>query len=329
MNRRDLIAGLLVIAATGRARAQQSAKQYRIAIFDAATPAEVMNESTGPDYPVWGPLFKELRRLGYVEGQNLTVERYSGSGSYSPDLARKVVASNPDVIFADTNYWDLMSATTTIPIVAMLFAPSQSGLSVAHPGRNLTGVSIAPGPEVVGKRLELLRGIVPNMSKVGLLAARANWEGLDKPVFEKFAKELGIAVVGPFVERPATEAEIRRVFAAMSGEHVDALYVTGDVEVWIHMPLVIRLAQQFRLPAIYVYRYWARIGGLMAYDYGLSDFGRIAADQIDQILKGRKPGDIPIWEAQKFTLTINLKSANALGLTVPPSLLTGADGVIE
>ena len=158
---------------------------------------------------------------------------------------------------------------------------------------------------------------------------RAVYESYGKPYVEKVAKELGITVVGPFLEKPVTELEVRRVLAAMSEERVDAVYVNDLVEVWVNTPLVVRLAREFRLPAIYVYRYWTQIGGLMSYDYGLSDLGRIAADQIDQILKGMKPGDIPIYQQQKFTLSINLKTANALGLTIPTSLFASADEVIE
>jgi putative tryptophan/tyrosine transport system substrate-binding protein len=175
----------------------------------------------------------------------------------------------------------------------------------------------------------LLREMVPKMSRVGILTVRLVYESLGKPYVEKLAKELGITVVGPFLEKPVTEAEIRRVLAAMSEDRVDALYVSDLAEVWVHTPLAIRLVQEYRLPAIYVYRFCAQIGGLMAYDQGLSDMGRVLADQIDEVLKGAKPGDIPVWQAQKFTLSINLKTAKTLGLTIPTSLLAGADEVIE
>jgi putative tryptophan/tyrosine transport system substrate-binding protein len=330
MRRRDFISGILLSGTTGRALAQLSTKRYRIAILDPLTPVTVMNETAGPDYPLWGPLFKELHRLGYVEGQNLIVERY-GVRDYSSELARKVNASNPDLIFADGDpaVHDLMTATDAVPIVGAMAFPLQSGrvTNLAHPGGNLTGISIAPGIELYGKRLELLQEMVPKLSRVGFLTLRENWERNFKTGVEKLAKELGLAVVGPFLETPATKAEIGRVIAAMSKARVDALNVTADV--WMNTPLVIGLAQEFRLPAMYVYRYFAQIGGLMAYDYGLSDMGRIVADQIDQILKGTKPGEIPIYQAQKFTLTINLKTAKALGLTVPQALLVRADEVIE
>jgi putative tryptophan/tyrosine transport system substrate-binding protein len=332
MRRRDVIAGLIVSSTLGSAHAQQT-KKYRIAILDPATPVEVMNESTGPEYPLWAPLFKELRRLGYIEGQNLAVERYSGRSNYIPDLARKVVATNPEVIFclSDQIVHDLIGLTDRIPIVGLVADPIRGGLThnMARPGGNFTGVSVDAGYDVWGKRLELLREMVPGMSTVGVLTVRVAWEGFYRTGFEKLAQELGIAVVGPFLEKPVTEEEFRRVFAAMLNERADAVYVTENSEVFIHAPLVIEQAQKYRLPAVYNYRYHAQIGGLMAYDYGLSDLGRIVADQIDQILKGTKPGDIAIYQAQSFTLTINLQTAKALGLTVPPSLLARADEVIE
>jgi putative tryptophan/tyrosine transport system substrate-binding protein len=332
MKRRDVIAGLMLSSTMGRVHAQQTNK-YRIAILDPGTPVEVMNESTGPEYPLWGPLFKELRRLGYVEGQNLLVERYSGRSNYTPDLARTIVGNNSDLIFCLSNQvaHDLIATTDRIPIVGLVADPIRSDLTrnMARPGGNFTGVSIDAGYDVWGKRLELLRDMVPRMSTVGVLTVRVGWERFYRTGFEKLAQGLGIAVVGPFLEKPVTEEEFRRVFAAMLKGRADAVYVTENSEVFIHAPLVIELAQKYRLPAVYNYRYHAQIGGLMAYDYGLSDLGRIVANQIDQILKGTKPGDIPIYQAEKYTLTINLKTAKTLGLTVPPSLLARADEVIE
>jgi putative tryptophan/tyrosine transport system substrate-binding protein len=325
MRRRQFIGWLLLAATKGHARADP-AKTYRIAILDPITPVDVMNESASPHYPLWSPLFKELRRLGYVEGQNLTVERY-GIKEYSPDLARKVVEGHPNVILADQNtaVRDLMTATKTIPIVGIMVLSSQDR-NLAHPGLNLTGLSLALGIEFTGKRLELLREMVPNVSTVGFLATQETWDRDFKPNIEKVAKPLGITVVGPFLVSLET-AELRRIFAVMSKEHVDALNVTADL--WRDMPQVIQLAQEFRLPATYPNSYFAQIGGLMAYSFDIPELGRIAANQIDQILKGTQAGDIPIYQAEKFTLTINMKTAKALGLTVPPSLLARADEVIE
>jgi putative tryptophan/tyrosine transport system substrate-binding protein len=330
MRRRKFIGGLLVAATMGQARAE-TAKSYRIAIFDPITPSEVMNEEAGPQYPLWRPLFTELRRMGYAEGKNLTVERY-GIKEYSPALAFKVVAGQPDVMFANQSraVHDLMTATKTIPIVGLFgFDPVRTGLvsNLARPGGNFTGVSVNTGHNLSEKPLEQLREMIPSMSKVGLLATRFTWENTFRAPVEQAGKALGLTVVGPFLETPVRSAEIRQVFAAMSEEHVDAVYVTSDV--WRDMPLVIQLAQDFLLPATYPNSYFAQIGGLMAVDVDVPQLGRVVADQMAQILKGTMAGDIPIYQIEKFTLTINMKTAKALGLTVPASLLAGADEVIE
>jgi putative tryptophan/tyrosine transport system substrate-binding protein len=330
MRRRVFIGGLLAAATMGQTRAS-AAKTYRIAIFDPVTPVEVINESAGPYYPLWRPLFTELHRLGYVEGQNLIVERY-GIKEYSPDLARKVVAGHPDLIYADgtTAVHDVTTATKTIPIVgSVIIDPvhTRQVSSLARPGGNFTGTSVNAGYDFYGKRLELLREMVPNMSKVGFLVSRFSWENFYKPIIQKLSKDTGVTVVGPFLETPVTSADIRQVLAAMSKEHVDAVNVTPDV--WRDMPLVLQLAQAFRLPTLYPYSYFAQIGGLMATDIDIPQMGRVLADQMGQILRGTKPGDIPIFQIETFRLTINMKTAKALGLTVPASLLARADEVIE
>jgi putative tryptophan/tyrosine transport system substrate-binding protein len=330
MRRREFIGGALLAVMVREARGE-TAKTYRIAIFDPITPVEVMNEAAGPQYPLWGPLFTELRRMGYTEGINLIVERY-GIKEYAPDLAREVVAAHPDVIFANQSraVHDLTTATKTIPIVGLFgFDPVRAGLvsNFARPGGNLTGVSVNTGHNLSEKPLEQLREMIPSMSKVGLLATRFTWENTFRAPIEQASKALGVTAVGPFLETPITSANIRQVLAAMSKEHVDAVYVTSDV--WRDMPLVIKLAQEFRLPAAYPNRYFAQIGGLMAIDVDIPQLGRVVADQIAQILKGTLVGDIPIYQIEKFTLTINMKTAKALGLTIPVSLLARADEVIE
>ena len=330
MKRRQFIGGVFVAATMGQPRAE-TAKSYRIAIFDPITPVEVMNEEAGPQYPLWRPLFTELRRMGYAEGKNLTIERY-GIKEYFPDLARKVVGGHPDAIFANQSraVHDLTTATNAIPIVGLFgFDPVRAGLvsNFARPGGNLTGVSVNTGHNLSEKPLEQLREMIPSMSKVGLLATRFTWENTFRAPIEQASKALGVTAIGPFLETPITSANIRQVLAAMSKEHVDAVYVTSDV--WRDMSLVIELAQEFRLPATYPNSYFAKIGGLMAIDVDIPQLGRVVADQMGQILRGTKPGDIPIFQIEKFRLTVNLKTAKALNLTVPASLLARADEVIE
>jgi putative ABC transport system substrate-binding protein len=180
MRRRDVIAGLFVAAATRRARAQQTGKVYRIAIVRPAGPLAEMTETGG--LRSFRALFEELRRLGYVEGQNLVVERFSGEGrmEYYPELARDVVRLNPDLIWASTPFLLLAfkAATATIPITAFTADPVAYGVvpNIARPGGNVTGVTTDAGSEIWGKRLELLKQVVPRASKVGYLYTRAGWE---------------------------------------------------------------------------------------------------------------------------------------------------------
>jgi putative tryptophan/tyrosine transport system substrate-binding protein len=180
VRRRDLIAGILVAAAMGRAQAQQTGKVHRVAIVDLSTPVAEMNEAGALSYPAF---FTELRRLGYVEGQNLVIERYSlgGKAFHNPELTREVVRSNPDVIYALANplVLDFKAATTSIPIVGTTSDPVALGIvaSLARPGGNITGTSLDAGIDIWTKRLELLREAAPKASRMEFLGSRAAWNG--------------------------------------------------------------------------------------------------------------------------------------------------------
>ena len=188
MRRRAFIAGLVCTAAISRAEAQQAGKIYRIAIAHPSYPASEMNEAS--DRLPWFPaFFAELRRLGYVEGQNLRVERYSAEGRTAQyaDLAREVVSRRPDVILSGKNDMILLlrAATLTIPIVGITADPIAAGIvpSLVRPGGNITGVSVDAGLELWGKRLELLKEAIPGLSRVGFLADRENWDSFtDRPL---------------------------------------------------------------------------------------------------------------------------------------------------
>src|SRR5215469_15816313 len=182
MKRRELIFGLLAVAAVGSTQAQQSGKVYRIAIVHASTPASDLKEGSNKS-PASRGIFEELRRLGYVEGQNLLVERYSGEGraQHYPELAREVVDRHPDliVVFGTPIVLDFKEATNTIPIVGLFDDPIAHGIvrSLARPGANVTGLSNEIGLGLWAKRLQLLKETVPKTSKVGFLAPRDTWEG--------------------------------------------------------------------------------------------------------------------------------------------------------
>jgi putative ABC transport system substrate-binding protein len=335
MRRREFIGNLIgtAVAWPFATSAQQPAKVYRIAIVHTAIPVKKMSESSS--ILAFKALFGELRRLGYIEGQNLIDERYSGEGNtaHYAELASEVVRQQPDVIltFGDRMVRNFKAATTTIPIVGSMADPVAFGLvdSSARPGANITGVSVDAGREIMGKRLGLLRELIPTASRVGFLASRDVAEAPEGVAFREVAQHAGISLVAPPLESPIREAEYRRVFEVMTQERVDALYVSVQGELTTYNRLIIELAEKSRLPAIFPYRYFAEHGGLIAYGIDGVDLYRRAAGYIAGILQGAKPGELPIDQATKIELIINLKTAKTLGITVPQILLAGADEVIE
>jgi putative ABC transport system substrate-binding protein len=307
-------------------------KAQRIALVYPSVPVSNMTETS--DNPGLQAFFSELRRLGYVEGHNLVIERYSGEGraGHYPDLAREVVSRNPDMIVAiGTNELDLdfKAATTTIPIVGVFGAPVEFGIvaSLARPGGNITGVTVDVGKDQWGKRFQMLQRVA-QATRFGLLQSRETQE--QWLAFQReLERGLGIVVVGPPLNYPIDEAEYRRVFAALIQDRAEGIVVSAeDVNVF-NVKLIVELTEKSRLPAIYPVKEFVQSGGLMSYGIDQPDLGRSVANVVGQILKGTKPGDIPIMQPTKFELVINLKTAKALGLTVPPELLATADEVIE
>jgi putative tryptophan/tyrosine transport system substrate-binding protein len=272
--------------------------------------------------------------LGYVEGRNLLIERYSGEGraQHYPDLARQIVSRSPDLIIAFSSWFvqDLKEATSTIPIVGIFADPIAFGLvpSLARPGGNITGVSVDVGGDQWVKRVQLLKKMVPDISKLGGLFTVVYREQLSAVTRESELKN-SVSFVGAPLEGPTDEQEYQRVFSALAQEGADGLVVYDDVENITFRRLIVELAAKGRLPTIYPFRQIVEAGGLMSYGVDVSDLGHRLADMVDQILKGTKPADIPIFQPTKFVLAINLKTSKVLGLTVPPELLATADEVIE
>jgi putative tryptophan/tyrosine transport system substrate-binding protein len=337
MRRRDFTLGLLLAAATQSVRAQEPAKRHRIAIIIPAGPAAVTSETSSDPLRrrEYQPFFQELRRLGDVEGQNLTVERYSGEGRPEgfADLARKVVGRNPDVIVVHTYpvARAVRAATNTIPIVCIGADPSsfiKSGLvtSLARPGGNITGVNLYD-TEIWGKRLQILKEAVPSAAKVAFLLPRGAWKR-NKQQLRELSQRLDISLM-PMLLQESTPSEFRRVFADIAQERPDAIIVHDISDLFPYRQLIVELIAKSRLPAMYGYRDYVEAGGLMAYEADLGEGGRRMADDVHQILNGTKPGNIPIYQATKFQLIINLKAAKAIALTLPPTLLAAADEVIE
>ena len=337
MRRRNFIVGLMTVAAMGTAHAQQSGTVYRIALVDPAIPTAEFSDATS-DFPAARAFYNELHRLGYVEGKNILIERYSGEGraAHYPELARDVVRRNPDLIIAYANdlVLDFKAATTTIPIVGVFAFPVETGIvsSLARPGGNVTGASIDAAGSLWLKRLQLFQEMVPQAKRLGYLDLRANreaWEAQGRPGNE-VARKMGVVFpVGPPLDFPIDQEAYRRVFVGLTQDHADGCMVGDEEENYANHKVIVELAEKTRLPAIYPARSFVEDGGLMSYGMDLSALGQRVADIVDQILKGQKPSDIPVFQPTKFELAINLKTAKALGLTVPHELLATADEVIE
>ena len=332
MRRRAFIAGLAASAITQAALAQQVARVYRIAVISPSVPvADLRETGSQPNYRAF---FRRLRELGYSEGPNLAIERYSGEGqskSYA-DLAREALRGDPDLIFVVNLRLarEVKTAMKTVPVVVIAGDPAFSGAaSPTRPSGNITGVIVDAGVDIAGRSFDLLREIVPSASRIAWLASPGLWGSHYRVAKREGAPEAKVSLIGPPLSAPFQEAEYRRVFAAIAKEKADGLVIGGQSENYAHRRLIVELAEKARLPAIYSYREFVEVGGLMSYGPDLEEIYAHAADQVDQILKGTAPREIPVYHPTKFALVINLRSAKALGLTIPPSLLARADAVIQ
>jgi putative tryptophan/tyrosine transport system substrate-binding protein len=274
-----------------------------------------------------------LREKGWIEGKNLLVEYryYAETPDSIPTLAAELVALAPDLIVAagPQAALALKSATATIPIVFVaVFDPVGLGLvqSLSRPGGNITGLATSAGV-AVAKQIEILRELVPSASKIAILANPGNPMHRLTLAEEvpSTARNLGVAL--PIVDATTAE-ELDSAFASAAAQHADAMIVFGDPLTVVQAPRVIALAAKHHLPAIHLSRQFAN-GGLIVYGPDIADLFRRAAGYVDKILKGAKPSDLPVEQPTKLQLVINMKTAKALGLTVPPSLLVRADEVIE
>jgi putative ABC transport system substrate-binding protein len=332
MRRREFTGGLLLAAAPWPARAQPRATRPRIAIFHPAIPVSLLTETGGGS--AWRAFFGELRRLGYVEGENIIIERYSAEGHHEryTELARQIVVAAPDAIITGPNplVLALKGATSTIPIVAFMIDPVKADLisSLAKPGGNVTGITLDAGIEIWGKRLEILKEAVPSTARAAFLGMREGWEGSFGQFLREAAGRLGISLLS-ILPQNGTESEMERVFAEMAQQRPDALLISGEGDLYANRKLISELARKYRLPTISPYRDFVDAGGLLGYTVDLAELLRRLADDVDKILRGAKPGDIPIYQATTFQLLINLQTAKALDLSLAPSLLSRADEVIE
>jgi putative tryptophan/tyrosine transport system substrate-binding protein len=333
MRRRAFLGALFgAVALPIAATAQQSGRK-RLAIFSPSEPRANLQERSESKFS--RILFTELRRLGHIEGQNLTVESYGReqNTSGSEALAMGIVESNPDVIFiVGPGAPFFKKLTSRIPMVTITADPVKTGIaeSLAHPGGNFTGATVDTGPSIYGKRIELLREMFPALSKLGCLALRNQFNGLaaDTPI-PIAAKTAGLPIAVALLEIGAKEADWRAAVESVCSEGANAVMVVDSPEVFQKRALIVRLLGEMKLPAIFSIGESVEDGGLMAYSIDLIELYQRVANDIDAILRGAKPGDIPFYQGTKFELSINLKTAKQLGLSVSSALLASADKIIE
>jgi putative ABC transport system substrate-binding protein len=313
---------LALLAAPLAAEAQPPGRVPRIGLLRAGSPPDPYVE-----------VFRQgLRELGYVESQSIGIDvRYArGDPDQLVALAAELVRLKVDVLVTSglPAIVAAKHATTALPIVfaAASGDPVADGIviSLARPGGNITGLTVGP-PELEGKRLELLKQAFPGLSRVAALVNPASVP-LKLRMVETAARKLGVVLQVLEVREPG---EFEGAFAAMRKGRADALIVLSDALFTNQRTRIVGLAAKSRLPAVYDVRQFPESGGLMSYGPSISDLYRRAAIYVDKILKGAKPADLPIEQPTKFELVINLKTARALGLTIPQSLLLRADEVIQ
>jgi putative tryptophan/tyrosine transport system substrate-binding protein len=318
MNRRAFITGLgAMLAAPLVGEAQEMRKPPRLCFltFDPGT-----TQSNR-----FNPFFQRLRDLGYVDGQTISIDYLSadGRGERFPALAAECLQFKPDIIVVTTTpaAQSAKNATHTIPIVMIpLGDPVATGLvaSLAQPGRNVTGQTfMASG--LAAKRLEVLKEAVPRLARVLVLSYLVDPIAMPQvKELENAGRSLGVKLL---IRDIRTGDDLPAAFDAGAKWHADGLLTTAESILVVQRKRIVELATQHRLPALYPYRAVVDSGGLMAYDSYTPELVARTAAYVDKILKGAKPADLPVEQPTKFELVINLKTAKALGLTIPPSLL--------
>ena len=330
MRRREFIAllGSGIAAwplAASAQQAERSITRPRVAFLGA--------ESRSTNQHFFDAFRQGMMEHGYVDGQNVILEQRwaEGRSERFPELVSELIGLKVDVIVAVSlpAAFAAKNGTSTLPIVFIASDPLGSGLvaSLARPGGNLTGLSLFLGDEFSSKWLELLREAVPTASRVGVLSNPVNPASRHYvTVLRDAAQKLGVMLQLHAVSDPG---ELDRAFATLAAERADAVVVVIDPLTVRYRERIVGLALKNRLPAMYGFREFVDAGGLMAYGVNVPDLCRRAAVYVDKILRGANPSDLPVEQPTKFELIINAKTAKALGLTFPPTLLVSANEVIE
>jgi putative ABC transport system substrate-binding protein len=320
-----VLAGSLALAPL-TARAQVASKVSRVVYLG--------NASAALESDLVVALRQGLRELNYVEGQNLIIDFRWAEGRYErfPALLADAIRLKPDVIVTAGTPGALAAknATSTIPIVmAAIGDPIAAGLvpSLAHPAGNITG-SASMSPETDGKRLELLKELVPRISRIAVLWSSTNPNNAARIKDMQAAAQTLRLTLDPLVDVGDSQ-QFEKAFGAIVAARAEALIMVSDRALLTHRARIVDFAVKRRLPALYPYREFVEAGGLVSYAPSYLAMFRRTAAYVDKILKGAKPADLPIEQPTKFELVINLKTAKALGLTIPPSLRARADQVIE
>jgi len=323
MRRRVFIAGTAALLVSPRRLCAQGTPR-RVGYLDSA-PLYL------PNFKVWQD---SMRDHGWIDGKNLIIDYRSAENHAErlAPLANELVALKPDVLFGGGTQvaLALKSATASIPIVFLVGDPVRLGLvqSLSHPGGNATGLTALVPGNIISKGIEILLEMVPAASKIAILV------NPDNPIHRlqvaeelpETAQKLGVTFS---VLEATTVEELDIAFASAAAQHADAIIPFADQLTVNNVTRVTALAAEHRLPALYLFRLFTTNGGLVSYGTDIADLLRRAGDYVDKILKGTKPADLPVEQPTKFDLVINLKTAKAIGLTVPPSLLARADEVIE
>ena len=327
----SLAGGIALLAVPGIVFPQSTGRTFRIGVLGLGTGALDFKN------PIWAAFIDELRKRGYEEGRNLAIDfRLAVKDSQGLDsLAVELVALKVDVIFTvggTPSVQAAKKATTTIPIVMLSAAdPVRDGLisGLAHPGGNVTGNAIL-GSELVVKRLQLLSEAVGKPKRIAYLTAR---DATSLPHSDDYQAALAAAArsVGAELQPQLVDSsdDLESAFENMARQRVDALVLDNPVIFYVNLRRVADLIARYRVPAIADARAFAEAGLLMAYGLNYPNLARSAAGYIDRILKGASPRDLPVEQATKFVMIVNLKTAKALGITIPRAVLLRADQVIE